>query len=88
MSREYTWQQRWALGGARSREDWRRYLRNTVPDYAKVDDRYEALQALYTKNKISADTLAIKGGKCIEKMDELSKPHLPEPPILGKGPPT
>jgi hypothetical protein len=88
---EYTWQQRWALGGARLRDDWRQFLRATVPKYAEVDDAYETLQALHKKKKISSHTLAIKGGELLVQMDELGShvilPH-DEDGVVRKGPPT
>lgn len=90
MSDEYTWQQRWARGGARLTDDWRQYYRANISGYSKLDDEYEGLQAFFAKKKISAHELAIKGGKLFVQMDELTK-HVPLPKDsdgIVRGPPS
>lgn len=73
--REDTWHERWARGRARTREDWRRFYRATIPDYDTTDDMYQALLNLHEAGKISDDTLATKGGECLRKLYTLEDVH-------------
>ncbi len=67
--KEETWHERMARHRhARIRDDLCRFYRVIIPDYADVDDRYQALLNLHEAGKISDDTLAKLGGECHRKL--------------------
>jgi len=66
--REDTWHERWARRRGQTKDDYRRFYRATIPTYADIDDRYQALLNLHEAGKISEDTLAVKGGECVREL--------------------